>query len=58
MSASPEYALKSGIDIDSTPQLSALSQQKAVARDISWSNVNFMVGKTKILTDCWGHVSL
>jgi hypothetical protein len=39
------------------PNSSPLAAPSSQSRDISWSNVNFSVGTTRILTDCWGKVS-
>lgn len=32
------------------------SQSTKEAKDIAWSNVNFNVGNTTVLKDCWGEV--
>lgn len=41
---------------DSVERGHATEVPQAVS-DLSWSNVCYAVGGTKILTDCWGHVS-
>jgi hypothetical protein len=35
---------------------SRTTSSKKIAKDITWSNVNYNVGAKKILTDCWGKV--
>lgn len=37
-------------------ELDAKAFQEHVPRDIEWNSVNFKVGKTTILRDCWGNV--
>jgi ABC-type multidrug transport system ATPase subunit len=40
-----------------TREFENLSPTKKKARNISWANVNFVVGeKTKVLSNCWGEV--
>ena len=34
----------------------AVTSSKRVAKDMTWTNVNYNVGTKKILTDCWGKV--
>jgi len=42
------------------PETSVLNTNpmKEGKRNLTWTNVNFAVGDKKILTDCWGSVSL
>lgn len=42
---------KDGVDIGCTPELPLKH-----GRDLSWSNVNFVVGEKSVLKDCWGEV--
>jgi hypothetical protein len=34
------------------------SGKRKEARNLTWSNVNFVAGTTKVLTECWGEVSI
>jgi len=36
--------------------LRSISTKLLQAQDLTWSNINFTIGKTNILTNCWGEV--
>lgn len=38
-------------------ELAAKAGRVKAGRDITWSNVDFMVGEKAVLKDCWGEVS-
>jgi hypothetical protein len=41
-----------------TNEAIAASAKRKEARDLTWSNVNFVAGTAKVLTECWGEVSI
>ncbi len=43
--------------VSQTPDLEK-SSSKRLAREMSWSNIQYKVGNKKILTDCWGKVRI
>ncbi len=44
------------VDHASTVTRSSSKSKRRLAKDFSWTNVNFSVGDKKILADCWGKV--
>jgi hypothetical protein len=50
---------KSGSDeLSTTPTGRSVNvvSSKKIAKDMTWTNVNYNVGNKKILTECWGKV--
>jgi hypothetical protein len=54
-----EQIAKSGSDeLSTTPTGRSVNvvSSKKIAKDMTWTNVNYNVGSKKILTECWGQV--
>jgi len=46
------------VDPMSLPTSDIAINRKREAKDVTWSNINFVAGKSKVLTDCWGEVKV